>query len=288
MKIKIDGVELAATRRDPVVASGRPLIVTLHGGLYTGRYFEVPLSPGGSFVDVASQLGYPTLTFDRPGYGASAQLPPEENTFERQAALLGAAIREAAGGSAVLLVGHSIGGMIALTIAAMSDGPALLGVSATGMGAYVPSGGGADQITDAAASSGQEVVAVPPEACDSVMFGPPATFDPGVLDAAHASYSPAPVVELVAAPRWAAEKLPHLAPNVRVPVHNVLGEYDALWDASPPSIAKFTAFFTAAPYVDASVMRAVGHSIDHHTGGHALHLRQLAFAHECTLRAESR
>ena len=147
MKIKIDGMELAATRRDPVVASGRPLIVTLHGGLYTGRYFDVPLSPGGSFVDVASQLGYPTLTFDRPGYGASAQLPPEENTFERQAALLGAAIRAAAGGSAVLLVGHSIGGMIALTIAAMSDGPALLGVSATGMGAYVPSGGGADELT---------------------------------------------------------------------------------------------------------------------------------------------
>src|ERR1700758_2968095 len=140
MKVKVDGLGISATRRDPPVASGRPVIVALHGGLYTGRYFEVPLSPGGSFVDVASQLGYPTLTFDRPGYGASAQLPPEENTFERQAALLGAAIRAAAGGSAVLRVGHSIGGMIPLTIAAMSDGPVLLGVSATGLGAYVPSG----------------------------------------------------------------------------------------------------------------------------------------------------
>jgi pimeloyl-ACP methyl ester carboxylesterase len=287
MKVKIDGLEIAATRRDPVVASGRPLIVTLHGGLYTGRYFEVPLTPGGSFVDVASQLGYPTVTFDRPGYGASAQLPPEQNTFERQAALLGAAIREVAGGSAVLLVGHSIGGMIALTIAAINDGPALLGVSATGMGAYVPSGGTADELADAAMSGGQEVVAVPPEACDSVMFGPPETFDPGVLDAAHASYSPAPVVELIAAPRWATEKLPQLASNVRVPVHNVLGEYDALWDTSPQSIEKFTALFTAAPSIDASVMQAVGHSIDHHKAGHALHLRQFAFAHECTLRSRS-
>jgi len=287
MKVKVDGLGISATRRDPPVASGRPVIVALHGGLYTGRYFDVPLSPGGSFVDVASQLGYPTVTFDRPGYGASAALPPEENTFERQAALLGAAIREVGGDSAVLLVGHSIGGMIALTIAAMSDGPALLGVSATGMGAYVPSGGGADELTDAAVSSGQEVVTVPPEALDSVMLGPPETFDFAVLDAAHASYSPAPVVELVAAPRWAAEKLPQLAPNVRVPVHNVLGEYDALWDTSPQSIEKFTAFFTAAPHIDASVMPAVGHSLDHHKAAHALHLRQLAFAHECTLRSES-
>jgi hypothetical protein len=173
--------------------------------------------------------------------------------------------------------------MIALTIAAMSDGPALLGVSATGMGAVVSP---AEELTAAATSSGQDVIALPPEACDPAMFGPPATFDPGVLDAAHASYSPAPMVELIAAPRWAAEKLPQLAPNVRVPVHNVLGEYDALWDTSSGSIEKFTALFTAAAFIDASVMRAVGHSIDHHKGGHALHLRQLAFAHECTLHSE--
>lgn len=286
MKIEIDGLELAATRRDAAEASGRPLIVTLHGGLYTSRYFDVPLSPGGSFVDLASQLGHSVVSFDRPSYGDSAQLPPEQNTFERQAELLGAAIREVAGGSAVLLVGHSIGGMIALTIAAMDDGPALLGVSATGMGAVIPPGGASEQLAAAAESSDQDVIALPPEACDPVMFGPPGTFDPGVLDAAHATYSPAPAVELIAASRWAAEKLPQLASNVRVPVHNVLAEYDALWDTSPESIEKFTALFTNAASVDASVMPGVGHSIDHHKAGHALHLRQLAFAHECALRSE--
>lgn len=284
MRIEIDGLEIASTRRDPAEASGRPLIVTLHGGLYTSRYFDVPISPGGSFVDLASRLGYPTVSFDRPSYGASAELPPEQNTFERQAELLGAAIREVAGDSGVVLIGHSIGGMIALTIAAMSDGPALLGVSATGIGAVIPQGGASEQLAAAAASSGQDVIALPHEACDPVMFGPPETFDPGVLDAAHATYSPAPAVELIAASRWAAEKLPRLAPDVRVPVHNVLAEYDALWDTTQESVEKFRALFTAAPFIDASLMRAVGHSIDHHKGGHALHLRQLAFAHECTLR----
>lgn len=284
MKIEIDGLQIAGTRRDPAEASARPMIVMLHGGLYTSRYFDVPVSPGGSFVDLASRLGYPTVSFDRPGYGASGKLPPQENTFERQAELLGAAIREVAGDSGILLVGHSIGGMIALTIAAMDDGPALLGVSATGMGAVIPSGGASEQLAEAAASSGEDVIALPPEACDPVMFGPLDTFDPRVLDAAHATYAPAPAGELIAASRWAAEKLPQLAPEVRVPVHNVLAEYDALWDTSPESLETFTALFTAAPIVEASLMRAVGHSIDHHKAGHALHLRQLAFAHECALQ----
>lgn len=288
MKVEIDGVEIAAVRRDPAEPTGRPLIATLHGGLYTGRYFDVPLSPGGSFLDLASRLGYPTVSFDRPSYGDSAELAPEQNTFERQGELLGAAIDELADGVGVVLVGHSIGGMIALTIAALADGPALLGVSATGMGAVIPPGGASEQLAAAAAASGQDVIALPPEQCDPVMFGPPGTFDPAVLDAAHATYAPAPAVELIAASRWAAEKLPHLAPNVGIPVHNALAEYDALWDPSPESIEQFISLFTAAPFVDASVMRAVGHSIDHHKAGHALHLRQLAFAHECTLLAKRR
>src|SRR3954453_9376120 len=207
MNIEIEGLEIAAERREPAMANGRPLIVTLHGGLYTSRYFDVPSWPGGSFLDLASQRGYPTVSFDRPSYGASAELAPEQNTFERQAELLGAAVGEVAGDSRVVLVGHSIGGMIALTIAAMSDGPALLGVSVTGMGAVIPPGGASAQLAPAAASSGEDVIALPPEACDPVMFGPPETFDPEVLDAAHATYSPAPAVELIAASRWAAEEL---------------------------------------------------------------------------------
>jgi pimeloyl-ACP methyl ester carboxylesterase len=285
MKVTIDGLEIAAVRHDPPEPTDRPLIATLHGGLYTGRYFDVPIAPTGSFVDVATRFGHPTLSFDRPGYGESSALPSDQNTFERHAELLAAAIGELADGRDVVLVGHSIGGMIALTIAAMGDAAPLIGVSATGMGATIPPGGLSEQLAAAATGSGQEVIALPPEQCDPVMFGPPDTWDPGVLDAAHASYAPAPAVELVAASRWAADKLAALAPNVRVPIHNVLAEHDSLWDASPESVERFSALFTAAPFVDASLMRAVGHSIDHHKAGPALHLRQLAFAHECALLA---
>ena len=68
-------------------------------------------------------------------------------------------------------------------------------------------------------------------------------------------------------------------------MHNALGKHDVLWDTSPKSIERFMGLFTAAASIDASVIPAAGHSIDHHKSGHALHLRQLAFAHECALRS---
>ena len=66
-------------------------------------------------------------------------------------------------------------------------------------------------------------------------------------------------------------------------MQNLLGEFDALWDTSPASVARFVEQFTAAPFVDAGIARASGHAIDQHRVGRALHLRQIAFADECLL-----
>src|SRR5437762_3001607 len=81
---------------------------------------------------------------------------------------------------------------------------------------------------------------------------------------AHGSYAPTPVRELIQAPQWPQEHLPGLAPRVTVPVHNALAEFDALWDSSPANVEQFAKLLTAAPFVDAGVARATGHSIDHH------------------------
>ena len=61
--------------------------------------------------------------------------------------------------------------------------------------------------------------------------------------------------------------------------------FDRPGDSSPATVEQFAKLLTAAPFVDASIARATGHSIDHHILGHALHLRQLAFAEECQLWA---
>lgn len=168
--------------------------------------------------------------------------------------------------------------MIALMIAASARRLPLVGVSATGMGAVIPAGGAAEAL---GSLPPDETVDLPYEERDRVMFGPLHTYGAEGVRQAHGSYAPVPVRELVQAPAWPKEHLPTVARQVRVPVHNALAEFDALWSSGSENVARFAAMFTAAPFVDASVARGTGHCIDHHTLGHALHLRQLAFAEEC-------
>jgi pimeloyl-ACP methyl ester carboxylesterase len=276
---------ISALVAHPLERSGKPLIAALHGGTYNAHYFDVAGSAAGSFLDVATAHGYPVVAFNRPGYGASTPLTPAENTFARHAELLDPAIGMAAeqlGADQVLLIGHSIGGMIALMIAANGPSFPLIGVSATGMGAVIPPGGAAEAL---GSLPPDETIDLPYAERDRVMFGPAGTFRAEGLEQAHDSYAPVPVRELVQAPAWPREHLANVAPHVSVPVHNALAEFDALWDSRPDNVATFASMFVNAPFVDATVARGTGHCIDHHTLGYALHLRQLAFAEECAARA---
>lgn len=281
LTFEVDGHTITALLAAPAEPTGKPLIAALHGGTYTARYWDVAGSPAGSFLDVAVAHGHTVVAFDRPGYGGSTALTPDANTFARHAELLNDALAQAVerlAADSVFLVGHSIGGMIGLMIAAGRPGIPLIGVSATGMGAVIPSGGAAEALGSLPADS---TVDLPYEQRDHVMFGPEHTYRAEGVRQAHESYAPTPVRELVQAPKWPKEHLPSLAPEVRVPVHNALAEFDALWSSGPENVARFAALFTAAPFVDASVARGTGHCIDHHILGLSTQLRQLAFAEEC-------
>ena len=296
IEFSVDGLSIAALTAGPAdtgaaagtgigAGRGKPLIAALHGGTYTAHYFDVAGSSQGSFMDAAAAAGYLVVGFDRPGYGASTALDPAENTFARHAHLLADAIAQAAvrfSADGVFLAGHSIGGMIAMMIAAGDMDFRLTGLSVTGMGAVIRAGGPAHALASLPAD---ETVDLPYDQRDQVMFGPASTWTPEAVRAAHGSYAPTPVRELIQAPQWPDEHLPGLAPRIRVPVHNALAEFDALWDSSPATVEQFAKLLTVAPFVDASIARATGHSIDHHILGHALHLRQLAFAEECQLWA---
>jgi pimeloyl-ACP methyl ester carboxylesterase len=288
-EFRVAGRTISALTAGPAagLAAGddKPLIAALHGGSYNARYFDVAVSPQPSFMDFAAASGYPVVSFDRPGYGGSTALKPEANTFARHARLLDDAIAQAAGrfgASRVLLIGHSIGSMIATMIAAGEPGFGLIGLSVTGLGAVIRPGGPSGALASLPAD---ETIDLPYDRRDQAMFGPAGTWTPEGVAAAHQSYAPVPVRELIQADRWADDRLPGLAPHVRVPVHNAVAEFDAVFDSSPASVGQFARMLTAAPFVEASIARDTGHSIDHHILGHALHLRQLAFAEECALWA---
>lgn len=284
--VTVEGTKIAfAIHRAPQAGSDLPLLAALHGGTYTSEYFNVAGSPAGSFVQVANRNGFNVVTIDRPGYGTSGHLSDQDNTFERQAEILDGAIGQIlprTGATTVVLVGHSIGGMIGLELAARPPSWRLIGISATGCGAIIPGGGAADTLAGLPLSG---VVDLPQANRDLVMFGPPGSYSAEGLEAAHGSYAPVPAKELSNAPAWPRERLAKIAPKIRVPVHNALAEFDALWDSSPKALATFVQMFPDNPRVEAHLVRGAGHSIDHHSAGIVVHLRQLAFAHECALLA---
>jgi pimeloyl-ACP methyl ester carboxylesterase len=258
---------------------GLPLLVALHGGTYTSEYFSVAGGPSGSFLDIAGRNGFAVLTVDRPGYGESTLLPEEENTFAHQAEILDGVIAEALDvwpAPGVVLIGHSIGGMISLEIAARHLQWPLIGVATSGNGARIPAGGAAEALGSLPLSG---VVDLPVAERDRVMFGPADSFTEAARNAAHGSYAPTPFVELVLAPAWARERLSAVAAAVDVPVQTVLAAHDALWDSSAAALADYESRFTGP--ASATVLPFTGHSIDHHLMGAALDLMQLGFAQSC-------
>jgi len=286
--VTVDNIKISVALHPAADArADLPLLVALHGGTYSRAYFEVAGSPAGSFVAVANRNGFSVLSIDRPGYGESDLLADEDNTFARQAELLDGAIGQflpESGASTVVLVGHSIGGMIGLELAARAPSWGLIGISATGCGAVIPTGGAAQQL-GALPPSGMLDLPVP--ARQGLMFGPAGSYTAEALEAAHASYAPVPAKELSSAPVWPRERLDGVAPKVTVPVHNALGEFDALWDSSAEARALFVQKFTNNTRVEAELIRGMGHSLDHHSLGTAVHLKQLAFAHECAWLASA-
>jgi pimeloyl-ACP methyl ester carboxylesterase len=156
------------------VSRKRPLIVAIHGGSFTSKYFDLP---GFSFLDSAHAQGFPILALDRPCYGKS-QLSPTETTFALNAEILSETIqnfwqshgRDLPG---LVLIGHSIGGAITLMIAALHQSWPLLGVAVSGIGIVCPS-----HILDAWDSLPDiPSISLPPDVKRQVMFGPATSYD---------------------------------------------------------------------------------------------------------------
>jgi pimeloyl-ACP methyl ester carboxylesterase len=268
------GVAAAETRTDT------PLVVAIHGGSYTSAYFDVV---GHSLLQRAAAVGFRAIALDRPGYGESTPLPTGEETIARNAQRLDAAVGQvwsefghcAAG---IVLIGHSIGGAIAIAMAALRPSWPLMGIAVSGVGLMLP-----PQVGGLYATTTDALISVPPEAKDSMLFGPKWTHSEDMPAASHVADSPVPRREL----QDIFETWPHnvreLAAEVVVPVHYRQGEWDALWVVDARQIDEFSAAFSGSPQVDAALVRSTGHCIDFHRLGLSFHLEQLSFASRCTV-----
>jgi pimeloyl-ACP methyl ester carboxylesterase len=260
-------------------AGGRdkPLLVLLPGGTYASGYFD---SPGHSMVEAAAAAGFQVVAFDRPNYGGSDSLPPEQTTFAENARILAdgitaflAPLPDVPG---VVIVGHSIGGAIAMHIAARPGGHdwPLLGVALSGVGERSP-----DPVVGFIGSlppGGS--VELSSEQRRGLMYGPSDTFDSAVLERELSGESPVPVAELHEITGGWLDDFPRLLPRVPVPVHYSLAEFDQLWINDQERIDSFAGRLTASPRVEAVRVPGVGHNIDHHYDGARWQATQLDFA----------
>ncbi len=263
------GVPLAA-RIAEAPGAPRALILAIHGGTYDSEYFH---AGPDSLLALAPGHGYTVVAIDRPGYGGSAAVPAARLGFDEQSTLLAAAVDalRARYGLPTVLIGHSIGGMLALLTAAKTAiAPA--GVEVSGLGELWQPGiremwGGLRG--DAPA------IELPAEAHAGVMLGPDGSFTPDHVARDGELLRPMPMPELHDVVDW-ADRLPAVGASVTAPVQVTFAEYDKIWRSDDEARETLGRHFTAGP-IDVRVMPGVGHSIELHTSARDYALAQLDF-----------
>ncbi|WP_375399743.1 alpha/beta hydrolase [uncultured Amnibacterium sp.] len=255
--------------------AGSPLLVCIPGGSYNSHYFDVK---GHSLLAAAHDEGFSVVALDRPGYQGSDPLQGDV-TFAKNAEVLDAAVAElwkqyADTAPGVVLIGHSMGGAIAIHMGAQPHSWPLLGISATSIHTDAP-----EQVTQAWNSiPADATIPFSKEQRIQFMYGPQDTYDASVVDDAEVSTDLIPVAELLeVVGRWTTD-FSGLASAVTVPVHYALAEHEQLWISTDEGVKQFAEAFTASPSVNPERVIGSGHNLDHHHDSAAFHARQLAFA----------
>ncbi len=280
-RVTVDGHEFSGrcTESSEGDAFGSPVIVAIHGGTYFSKYFDID---GYSLLARGGIRGLRVVAIDRPGYGQSTPLPDAPDLLHRNALHLHGHIPSivaelSAPPTHIFVVGHSMGGAIAITIAAL--GPEWLsGIAVSGIGTVVPAGLG-DTFAELPK---EDLVTLPTPMKDVVMFGPEESVAEDMPEASHAANTTVPLSELFDVTSGWVDRFPPLAEKVTVPVHYRQAELDNLWVTDPPIVEAFARSFRQAPRVDSSVATGVGHCIDFHKGSAEFQNDQLDFALGCT------
>ncbi|MFE7765854.1 alpha/beta hydrolase [Streptomyces sp. NPDC057438] len=266
------GVPLSALLAEPADGPPRAVVVAVHGGGMNAGYFDCRAHPQQSLLTLGAGLGHTVLAVDRPGYRHSAARLPRGQGLAEQALSLWAALRDFtsrhATGGGLFLLAHSYGGKVALTAAAGSGPPHLLGIDISGCGHRYAVG--PHELPTAADDAGRL----------RRSWGPLGLYPSGTFRESGSIVEPVPALERAELARW-----PRLfratAPRVRVPVRLTFAEHEAWWRHDDEALRELAAHFTAAPHVSVERQPAAGHNISLGRAARPYHLRALAFLEDC-------
>lgn len=278
--VDVAGIPMSALVRR--VDEPRAVIVALHGGAASARYFHHP-GPRLSLLDTAVALGYTVLALDRPGYGRSAPYESAMNSpdfrvglaYDTLDRLLGTASR----GAGLFLLAHSAGSELAVRMAADAvRGPDLLGVELAGTGQHWHPEASA---TLAAARPRR------PGDLLRILWQPEYLY-PAEAVGGRQFAGPGPAYESAVLAEWAPREFALTAAQVTVPVHYTLGEHDFVWRTDPVAVADVAGLFTGSPRVVSAVQTDSGHNLSVGFTALAYHLAVLSFVEECVVARERR
>ncbi|GAA1834441.1 alpha/beta hydrolase [Luedemannella flava] len=263
------GITLSALLGTPA-GPARGTILALHGAGMSAAYFHGLADPGTSLLRLGAQLGMTVLALDRPGYGHSAAHLPDGQYLADQAATVAAAVRDFADrypvGAGLVVLGHSFGGKVALTLAGGGAVPDLLGLDISGCGHRYA-------VPDAdlpGAGAGRTRVA---------SWGPLGLYPPSTFRESRTVVAPLPARETEEAGRW-PRTFRELAPAVRVPVRFTFAEYEPWWRHDPETLADLRSHLGAAPRVSTERQVHAGHNISLGRTARSYHLRVIGFVEE--------
>jgi pimeloyl-ACP methyl ester carboxylesterase len=273
------GVTLSGRIADP---EGQQVatILALHGGGYSAGYWDQRTEPDSSLLVVGAALGYRVLAIDRPGYGASHGLVGEAVRAGAQARILLDLIEQLSADSLpVFVIGHSMGAVVAVHMAASPRGSILAGIDISGLPLGMPEG-----LVDT--ESLERLDFLPTSTIEfrrRLFYGPEGTFLPVILEEDATISRPVPAAEIIDAAECDTVT-PALATGITVPVQITRADDERSSIGGPEWLDRCGALFTASPRVSLHYQLCSGHNISLHRVARAYHLRAIAFFDECWRR----
>ena len=257
------------------------LLVCIHGGGCNGNYFDLK---GCSTASLSVERGYAVLLVTRPGYGSN---PPMESPapIASTAPLIRAFIDGVRSEflpevDEVVIIGHSIGGAVALTIASNAGDWPLRGIAISGIG-DTPR----HEIIGLSLPAGKRRIEPPSGLTDALFFsgGEPLSWRAvASLRAAAEPWLVSEVVEVVN--RWPVD-WPDIAAGIRVPVHLRLAEFERVWTADHDVVERMAQRLNGARHVDAGLLLGGGHLFEVTKRGPEFIRAQLDFLDSCGERS---
>lgn len=259
------GVPLSGLLARP---SGTPraALVALHGAGMCSGYFHSPAHPRSSLLVRAAQRGYVALALDRPGYGHSAGAWPAGLSLADQIATVREATRRFTErhpfGSGVVVLGHSLGGQLALGMAA-DAGPELIGVDVSGIGN--------EWAADPRLVTGR--------ATHRLHWGPLSLYPPGTFRSMATQLVSPPAYEAEEVLRW-PQTFRELASRVRVPVRLTFAEHELWWRCDADAVRAMAGALGSSRVVTETLPDA-GHNISLGWTSRIYHDKALTWFDDC-------